>query len=96
VHFFPLLEEAGYLPDLAGIPAEVVKRARLMYLCYPNMPTGAVAETDFYARLVDFARGTNVLICLDMAYSELSFDGYRTQSLLQVEGAKEMARRRII
>jgi len=52
-HFFPLLEEAAYLPDLEAIPKEVVKRARLMYLCYPNMPTGAVAETDFYTRLVE-------------------------------------------
>lgn len=91
VHFFPLVEEAGYLPDLEAIPAEVVKRARLMYLCYPNMPTGAVAERDCYQKLVDFARGRDILICLDMAYSELSFDGYRTESLLQVEGAKEVA-----
>ncbi len=91
VHFFPLLEEAGYLPDLQAIPSDVVRRARLMYLCYPNMPTGAVAGAEFYRKLVDFALSADILICLDMAYSELSFDGYRTHSLLQSEGAKEVA-----
>ncbi len=91
VQFFPLMEDAGYLPDLAAIRKESVKRARLMYLCYPNMPTGAVAERDFYQRLVDFARNTEILICLDMAYSELCYDGYETQSLLQVEGARDVA-----
>jgi LL-diaminopimelate aminotransferase len=91
VHFMPLREETGYLPDLEAIPAEVADRARLMYLCYPQMPTGAVAEGDFYRRLVEFAREKDLLVCLDMAYSELSYDGYRTQSLLQVEGAKETA-----
>jgi LL-diaminopimelate aminotransferase len=90
VEFFPLMADAGYLPDLAAIPKESVKRARLMYLCYPNMPTGAVAESDFYERLVEFARETEILICLDMAYSELCYDGYETQSLLQVEGAKDV------
>jgi LL-diaminopimelate aminotransferase len=91
VEFVPLMEDAGYLPDLAAIPKEAVKRARLMYLCYPNMPTGAVAESEFYERLVDFARDTEILICVDMAYSELWYDGYETQSLLQVEGAKDVA-----
>ncbi|MCJ7823228.1 MAG: LL-diaminopimelate aminotransferase, partial [Armatimonadetes bacterium] len=90
VEFFPLMADAGYLPDLAAIPKESVKRARLMYLCYPNMPTGAVAESDFYERLVDFARETEILICLDMAYSELCYDGYETRSLLQVDGAKDV------
>jgi LL-diaminopimelate aminotransferase len=91
VQFLPLVEGAGYLPDLAAIPKDAAKRARLMYLCYPNMPTGAVAESDFYERLVDFARAAEILICLDMAYSELCYDGYETQSLLQVEGAKDIA-----
>ena len=91
VRFFPLVEGAGYLPDLTAIPSDAAKRARLMYLCYPNMPTGAVAERDFYERLVDFARDAEILICLDMAYSELCYDGYETQSLLQVEGGKDVA-----
>jgi LL-diaminopimelate aminotransferase len=89
-HFLPLREAEGYLPDFAAIPAEVVARARLLFLCYPNMPTGVTAPRAFLARVVDFARGKNLLVCLDMAYSELTFDGEQSQSLLQVEGGKEV------
>jgi LL-diaminopimelate aminotransferase len=89
-HFLPLREAEGYLPDFAAIPAEVVARARLLFLCYPNMPTGATVPRAFLARVVDFARGKNLLVCLDMAYSELTFDGEQSQSLLQVEGGKEV------
>jgi len=91
VHFLPLSHESGYLPDLKGIPPDIVGRARLLYLCYPNMPTGAVAEADFYRSLVDFARDKNILICLDMAYSELCYDGCTPGSVLQIEGAKDVA-----
>ncbi len=91
VHRFPLVASAKYLPDLDAIPADVLDRARLMYLCYPNMPTGAVATLDFYRSLVDFARERDVLVCLDMAYSELYYDGQKPHSLLEVEGAKEVA-----
>lgn len=87
---FALTEDAGYLPDLEAIPAEVLERAKLMYLCYPNMPTAAVAEREFYQRLVEFARGRELLVCLDMAYSEMYYDGRRPGSLLEVEGAKEV------
>ena len=90
-HMMPLLKENGYLPDLDAIPADVAARAKIMMLCYPNMPTAAVAERDFYERAVEFARKHDILVCLDMAYSEIAFDGYRTQSLLQVPGAKEVA-----
>jgi LL-diaminopimelate aminotransferase len=91
VHLMPLSQDRGYLPDLEAIPADLLSRARLMYLCYPNMPTGAVAEADFYRRLVGFARDKDLLVCLDMAYSELYYDGRRPQSLLQIEGAKDVA-----
>jgi len=91
VHYVPLEAGAGYLPDLDAIPAEIVNRARLLWLCYPNMPTTAVAERDFFQRVVEFAYDNNLLVCLDMAYSELAYDGYRPGSLLQVEGAKEIA-----
>ncbi len=90
VHCLALKEEAGYLPDLEAVPREVLQRARLMYLCYPHMPTGAVAGRDFYERLVRFAADHDLLVCLDMAYSELYYDGCRTHSLLQVEGAKQV------
>ncbi len=89
-YFMPLRAEDGYLPDFAAIPADVVARARLLFLCYPNMPTGATAPREFLARVVDFARGRNLLVCLDMAYSELTFDGEQSQSLLQVEGGREV------
>ena len=91
VHYVPLEAGAGYVPDLDAIPVESVTRARLLWLCYPNMPTTAVAERDFFQRVVEFAYDNNLLVCLDMAYSELAYDGYRPGSLLQVEGAKEIA-----
>lgn len=90
-HLMPLREEAGYLPDLEEIPDELAGRAKLMYLCYPHMPTGAVAELDFYEKLVDFARTNDILVCVDMAYSELSYDGYKSRSVLQIGGAKDVA-----
>ena len=89
-YFLPLRAEAGYVPDLGAIPGSIGERARLLYLCYPNMPTGAVAEADFLKRVVEFAQGRNLLVCLDMAYSELAYDGYRAASLLQIEGGKEV------
>jgi len=89
-YFMPLLAEHGYLPDLEAIPAAVAERAKIIMVCYPNMPTGAVAPPEFYARLVHWARRHQVLACVDMAYSELGFDGYWAPSLLQVPGGKEV------
>ena len=89
-YFLPLHAETGYRPDFNAIPAEVAARARLLFLCYPNMPTGAVAEADFFKRVVAFAHDKNLLVCLDLAYSELAYDDYRPQSLLQVDGGKEV------
>jgi LL-diaminopimelate aminotransferase len=91
VYRFPLVESADYLPDLDAIPGDALERARLIYLCYPNMPTGAVASLDFYRSLVDFARARDVLVCLDMAYSELYYDGQKPHSLLEVDGGKDVA-----
>jgi len=91
VRRFPLVEGAGYLPDLASIPANTLDRAKLIYLCYPNMPTGAVATADFFRDLVAFARDRDLLVCLDMAYSELYYDGRKPHSLLEIDGAKDTA-----
>src|SRR5574340_444675 len=88
LHFMPLAESAGYRPDFSAIPAETARRAKLMYLCYPNMPTGGVAEAAFFQQALDFAADKDLLICLDMAYSELYYDGYRPQSMLQLAHAK--------
>ena len=91
VYFLPLRRENGFLPDLASIPADVLERAKMLWLNYPNNPTGAVADESFLKEAVDFARRHRIVLCHDAAYTELGFDGYRAPSILQVEGAKEVA-----
>lgn len=85
----PLLAENSYLPDLSAIDGDIAKRAKIMFLNYPNNPTGAVASTDFFAQAAAFARKNNVLICQDMAYGEIAYDGYSPPSILEVPGAKD-------
>src|SRR5690606_419591 len=87
----PLLRERGFLPDLDAVPADVARRAKLMFLNYPNNPTGAVADLDFFRQAVEFARRYDILICHDAAYTEVTFDGYVAPSILQVPGAREVA-----
>jgi LL-diaminopimelate aminotransferase len=87
----PLLAENGFLPDLTGIPGDIVKQAKLLYLNYPNNPTGAVATREFFKQAVDFARETDTLIVHDCAYAEVGYDGYRAPSILEIEGAKDVA-----
>jgi len=88
--FMPLLRENGFLPDLDAIPAEVAGRARLMFINYPNNPTGATADRDFYERVVRFAMRHEIIVCHDAAYSEMAFGGYRPMSFLEVPGAREV------
>ncbi len=88
---FPLLPERGFLPDLDAIPAEAADRAALMWLNYPNNPTGATADLDFLAQAVDFARRHNILLCHDAPYCDVTYDGYVAPSVLQVPGAAEVA-----
>ncbi|GBC94448.1 LL-diaminopimelate aminotransferase [bacterium HR16] len=87
----PLKRENGFLPDLSAIPSDVARRAKLLFLNYPNNPTGAVATQEFYRQAVQFAREYDILLVNDAAYSEVVYDGYRHPSLLQIEGAKEVA-----
>ncbi|NCO33830.1 MAG: LL-diaminopimelate aminotransferase [Armatimonadetes bacterium CG2_30_59_28] len=89
-HFMPLYQQNGYQPDFDAIPAKVAASAKLMWLCYPNNPTTAVAHLEFFRRAVEFARKHDILICHDSPYSENTFDGYQSPSLLQVEGAKDV------
>jgi len=89
-HFMPLTEENDFLPDLEAIPEAVAGRARLMWISYPNNPTGAVAEIDFFERVVRFAQKHDIAVCHDAPYTEVSFDGYRPVSFLQAAGAREM------
>jgi len=88
--FMPLLSKNRFLPDLAAIPDEVVARARIMFINYPNNPTSAVAEPEFFKRVVDFAENNGIVVCHDAAYTEMAFDGYCPPSFLEVEGAKEV------
>jgi len=87
----PLRYVDGYLPDLEAIPEDVAQSARILWLNYPNNPTGAVASLEFFERAVDFARRYDVLICHDNPYCDVVFDGYVAPSILQVEGARDVA-----
>lgn len=89
-HFMPLVEENQFLPDLDSIPLSIAERAKLMFINYPNNPTAAVADMEFFGRVAAFARKNHILVCHDAAYTELAFDGFRPPSFLQAEGAKEV------
>lgn len=86
----PLLRENGFLPDLDAIPSDVAKRARMIWVNYPNNPTAAVATPQFYKRLIEWAKAYEVVVVHDNPYSEIAFDGYQTPSFLQFPGAKEV------
>ena len=85
-----LREENDFLPDLESIPPEVLGKAKVMFINYPNNPTSATAEKEFFERVVDFAKKNEVIVCHDAAYTEMAFDGYRPPSFLEVEGAKDV------
>jgi LL-diaminopimelate aminotransferase len=86
----PLLEKNAFLPDFESIPDGELKRAKILWLNYPNNPTGAIADLAFFQRAVAFARKHNLLLAHDAPYCDVGFDGYRAPSLLQVAGAKEV------
>lgn len=90
-HFLPLGPEGQFLPDLAGLGDDVLSRARILWINYPNNPTGAVAEIDFFARAVEFCRSHNIILAHDNAYSEITFDGFVAPSVFQAPGADEVA-----
>jgi LL-diaminopimelate aminotransferase len=85
-----LKPELGFVPDLDGIDEEVLAKTKLMYLNYPNNPTGAVVPEGFFERVVEFAREHEILVVHDNAYSEITFDGYRAPSFLETPGAKDV------
>jgi LL-diaminopimelate aminotransferase len=89
-YFMPLLSENNFLPDLDTIPRDVADRAKLMFINYPNNPTSAVADLDFFRSVVSFAEKHGILVCHDAAYTEMAFDGYAPPSFLEVDGAKEV------
>lgn len=89
-HYMPLLEKNRFLPDLDAVPSNVARKAKALWVNYPNNPTGAVAEPDFFERVVAFARRHDVPVCHDGPYSEVAYDGYRPSSFLQTPGAKDV------
>lgn len=89
-YYMPLHPERGFLPDLGAVPSEVARKAKMMFINYPNNPTGAVAGEKFFHEVIAFAREYNILVCHDAAYSEMSYDGYRPPSFLQFPGAKDV------
>jgi len=85
-----LREENDFLPNLAAIPPEILKRAKVMFINYPNNPTSAVADRSFFQEVVEFAKKNRIIVCHDAAYTEVAFDGYQPPSFLEVEGAKDV------
>ncbi len=89
-YYMPLLHKNKFLPDLEAIPEDILKRAKLLWLNYPNNPTGAVADLDFLNRAVKFAQQHGLAICHDGPYSEVYFDDYQPVSFMQADGAKDV------
>ncbi len=89
-YYMPLTAENDFLPDLDAIPADVLKRARIMWLNYPNNPTAATAPDWFFPKVVEFAKEHDIIICHDAAYSEMTYDNYRAPSFLETPGAMDV------
>jgi LL-diaminopimelate aminotransferase len=90
-YFLPLKKSNAFLPDLASIPAEVARRAKMLWLNYPNNPTAATADVSFFADAVKFCLKNDIILAHDTAYSEIAYDGYRAPSVFDADGARECA-----
>ncbi|MCS7230626.1 MAG: aminotransferase class I/II-fold pyridoxal phosphate-dependent enzyme [Elusimicrobiota bacterium] len=91
-YLFKILPENGYLPDFGKIPQRIIEKAKILFLNYPNNPTTAVVEDESFLKdAIKFAKKNNLILCYDNAYSEITFDGYVAPSILQFEGAKDIA-----
>ncbi len=89
-HIMPLVKKNDFFPDLKIIPASILKKAKLMFINYPNNPTSAIAGKDFYKAVINFAVKNNIIVCHDAAYSEIYYDNHKPLSFLQIPGAKEV------
>lgn len=89
-HTMPLLRGNDFLPDLGAIDRKIAKKAKLIFLNYPNNPTSAVADKDFFKRVVAFAKENEIIVCHDATYSELGYDDYKPPSSLEIPEAKEV------
>lgn len=90
-YYMPLTKENNFIPDLKAIPADTAKKAKLMFINYPNNPTGAIAPDNFLEEAVEFCKKSDIVLCSDLAYSEIAFEGYRPKSILEFKGAKDIA-----
>ena len=90
-YLMPLTAENDFIPDLDGIPKKVVKKAKLLFINYPNNPTGAVCDRGFLKKCVEFAKENDLLLVSDLAYSEMGYDGFKPGSVLEIPGAKDVA-----
>ncbi|MFN3976093.1 MAG: LL-diaminopimelate aminotransferase [Aquificaceae bacterium] len=90
-YILPLREENGFLPDFKSVPKDVLKRAKIIWVNYPNNPTSATADESFYKELIEWAKENNIIVASDLAYSEIYFGDKKPLSILQIEGAKEVA-----
>jgi LL-diaminopimelate aminotransferase len=90
-YWMPMTEENGFLADFESTPSDVLKRAKMMFLSYPNNPTSAVANEEYFDRAIAFAKEHDLLLIHDNAYSEIGYDGYRAPSFLERPGAKDVA-----
>jgi len=86
-YYMPLREENGFLPDLDSIPAKIARKSKVLWINYPNNPTGAVADLNFFEKVVSFAKKYDITVCHDTPYTEVAFDGYKPASFLQAKGA---------
>lgn len=91
IYTLPLLKENAFLPDLSSLPQEIIQKTKLIWINYPNNPTGAIAPFSFFEEIVDFAKKNQIIIAHDAPYVDVCFDDYIAPSLLQVEGAKDVA-----
>ena len=89
-YYLPLTEANDYLPDLDAIPADVLAKAKLLWINYPNNPTGATADIDFYRRVAESAARHDIGVCHDGPYSDVAYDGYRPVSFLEADGARDV------
>ena len=89
-HWMPLIEQNGWLPDLSAIPADVAAKSKVMWLNYPNNPTGAVADEGYLKEVVEFAKANEIAVMHDACYTEVAYDGYKPLSFLEIPGAMEI------
>jgi len=89
-HVLPLLKENRFLPEFSAISPDLSQRAKLLFINYPNNPTGAVADRQFFEKVVEFASEHNIIVCHDAAYTEIAYNGCRPSSFLETEGAREV------